>query len=159
ADGRRVVFCGEAIHSPGRIPRIAPLQYNYNDLHGAVQCVFSTRTLRVHKPDVLLPSLGEPMIGQCDAALEALQRNLSAMLGVRITMPETVKALDAQPLEKIPDHVWLDNHSVAKTWYLISKSGKALAIDYGYNTATLAWQGYAKPERRRALLHGLDGLK
>src|SRR5579883_3160333 len=68
--------------------------------------------------------------------------------------------METQPLQRITDHVWLDRHSVANTWYLISESGKALAIDYGYHKATVdAWPAYAKPERRRALLHGLDGLK
>ena len=32
AHGQRVIFCGEAIHSPGKLARVAPLQYNYNDL-------------------------------------------------------------------------------------------------------------------------------
>ena len=45
-DGAPIVFCAEAIHSPGRLARIAPLQYNYNDLGGAVNAFYSARDLR-----------------------------------------------------------------------------------------------------------------
>jgi glyoxylase-like metal-dependent hydrolase (beta-lactamase superfamily II) len=160
ADGRRAVFCGEAIHSPGRLARIAPLQYNYNDLSGALQCYFAARELRAGKPDVLLPSLGEPITTQTDAALAQLQDNLRQLASVRPSVRWQMDYLESEPLEQITEHVWRDRHSVANTWYLISESGKVLAFDYGYHQTTCAaWQGYPKPERRRALLHGLDSLK
>lgn len=158
-DGRRIVFCGEAIHSPGRLARIAPLQYNYNDLSGAVQCQYAAQVLRDYRPDALLPSLGDPILEQADAALELLQTNLRKLVSVRPGMADTLEALTQEPLRKVTDHVWLDTRSVANTWYLISESGKALAIDYGYNATTCSWPGYPHPEQRRALLHGLDGLK
>ena len=44
--GQRVAFAGEAIHSPGRMARIAPLQYDYNDLGGAVNAYWSAGELR-----------------------------------------------------------------------------------------------------------------
>ncbi len=158
-NGQRVVFCGEAIHSPGRLARVAPLQYNYNDLSGVVQCDYSARLLRAYKPDALLPSLGEPICQNADEALALLQENLRKLVAVRPGMAEQLQELDTPSLQKVTDHVWLDTHSMANTWYLLSDSGKALAIDYGYNTITCAWSGYPKPERRRALLHGLEGLK
>ncbi|MCW3100422.1 MAG: fold metallo-hydrolase [Chthonomonadaceae bacterium] len=158
-DGRRAVFCGEAIHSPGRMARIAPLQYNYNDLSGAIQADYSARTLRKWRPDVLFPSLGEPIRSEADAALELLQENLRRLVAVRPGMIAQMDRIDAQPLERITDHVWLDRHSMANTWYLISDAGKALAIDYGYHATTCAWSEYSRPARRRALLHGLEGLK
>ena len=52
-DGTLVVFCGETIHSPGRVARVAPFQYNYNDLGGAANCYASAQRLRAMKPDVL----------------------------------------------------------------------------------------------------------
>ncbi len=158
--GKRVVFCGEAIHSPGKIARVAPFQYNYNDLPGAVQCFFSTKSLRKWQPDALFPSLGEPILSAPDSALEQLQANLRHLVAPRQNVPEQIDYMDAPPLQKITEHVWLDTHSVANTWYIVSESGKVLAIDYGYHGATrAAWHGYPKPERRRALLHGLEGLK
>ncbi len=158
-DGRRAIFSAEAIHSPGRLTRVAPLQYNYNDLSGAVQCALSAKTLRERKPDVLLPSLGETIAQDTDGALALLLANLKALAAVRPGMSGQIDALDGEPLERVTDHVWRDRQSMANTWYLISESGKALAIDYGYHSATCAWSGYSKPERRRAILHGIDGLK
>jgi len=159
SDGRRAVFCGEAIHSPGRMARIAPLQYNYNDLSGAIQADYSARSLREWRPDVLLPSLGEPICTEADAALALLQENLRHLAAVRPGMVGQMDPLNSAPLERITDHVWLDRRSMANTWYVISDSGKALAIDYGYHAASTAWCHSARPARRRALLHGLDGLK
>lgn len=160
ASGQRAVFCGEAIHSPGRLARIAPLQYNYNDLPGAIQCYFSARELREWKPDVILPSLGEPMTVNADVALEELQKNLRRLVSVRPGMLKQIDYLESEPLEKVTEHVWRDRHSFANTWYVISESGKVLALDYGYHqTTSAAWVHSATPARRRALLHGLDGLK
>lgn len=159
-DGRRAVFCGEAIHSPGRLARVAPLQYNYNDLAGAGQCYYAAQCLRAWKPDVLLPSLGDPLCEETDAALAALQANLRKLVAVRPGMTEMLDRMDrGESLEKVTDHVWLDTQSVANTWFLLSDSGKALAIDYGYATLPGGWPGYPKPERRRALPHGLEALK
>ena len=59
---QRAVCCGEAIHSPGRVARVAPYQYNYNDLGGAVNAYYSAADLRRLHPDALLPSLGVPML-------------------------------------------------------------------------------------------------
>jgi len=159
SDGRRAVFCGEAIHSPGRMARIAPLQYNYNDLNGAGQADFSARALRQWRPDILLPSLGDPMCSDADAALALLQKNLRHLAAPRPDMTAPLNRLDSPPLERITDHLWLDRHSMANTWYLLSDSRKILAIDYGYNAASCLWSWYPRPAHRRALLHGLDGLK
>lgn len=156
---RRLVFCGEAIHSPGRLARIAPLQYNYNDLSGALGCHASAQRLRECRPDALLPSLGEPMLSETDAALEKLQESLRGLCAIYPGMNESLDAVRGEPLLRITDHVWRDTHSVANTHFLISDSGKALAIDYGYDLTALGWPAYSRPEHRRALLHGLDGLK
>jgi glyoxylase-like metal-dependent hydrolase (beta-lactamase superfamily II) len=159
-DGRRAAFCGEAIHSPGRLARLAPLQYNYNDLPGAVQCHYSACLLQDWKPDILLPGLGEPIVVRPHEALAQLQENLRLLAAVRPGMTNQMNRARPEPLVQVTDHVWLDPQSVANTWYIISESGKALAIDYGYHQTTCAaWQGYPKPERRRALLHGLESLK
>ena len=108
-DGRRAVFCGEAIHSPGRMARIAPLQYNYNDLSGAVQCALRPPSrLRQWRPDVLLPSLGEPICSEADAALALLQENLrQSGRGPAGHDRADGSRSSAEPLERVTDHVWL----------------------------------------------------
>ena len=159
ADGRRVVFCGEAIHSPGRIARIAPLQYNYNDLPGAVNCHMSAGFLRERRPDALLPSLGEPILSDMDAALAKLQESMAALCAGRPIEAAGIANLTPAPLERVTDHVWMAKQSVAVSWFVLSESGKALVLDYGYSTSGALLQGYPTPQRRRALLHSVGSLK
>ena len=159
-DGRKMIFTGEAIHSHGRIARIAPLQYNYNDLSGAIQACDSVRRLLTHKPSILLPSLGEPILKETENALLALKSNLGAILSVRPNAYKAMQELELEELEHVTEHVWRDRKSVANTWYLVSDSGKVLAMDYGYHLSTASsFPGYPKKDRRRALLHGTEALK
>ena len=157
--GRKVVVCGEAIHSPGRVARVAPYQYNYNDLPGALNAYASAQRLREVAPDALLPSLGEPMLEETDDALAELQDALRRLCAGRPGLHAWMDTVHTDELKKVTDHVWLSAHSGALSWFVISDSGKCLAIDYGYNGAATAPPGAASPRRRRALLHGLGGLK
>ncbi len=159
ADGKRLIFCGETIHSPGKIARVAPLQYNYHDLTGIGNVYYSTTRLRERKPDALLPSLGTPMIKDTDAALALLQENLDFHARGRAEWKPKHDLLKSEPLRKVTEHVWQDLHSVSTSWYVISRSGKVLALDYGYDVRGVAAPSYSKPMHRRALLHGVDALK
>ncbi len=169
-DGRTVVFSGEAIHSPGRVARIAPYQYDYNDLGGAVNAHYSAGALRRLGPDALLPSLGAPMLTDCDAALAALQDMLRRLCALRPLERDLIPVADDDRLVRITDHVWVEPHSEAASWYLLSDSGKAMVIDYGYrggfglNTPAgvdkkWQWPSYPMHSRRRVLLHGVDALR
>jgi hypothetical protein len=40
-----VVLCGKIVHSPGRIPRMAPLQHFYTDILNGRQAAIATRDL------------------------------------------------------------------------------------------------------------------
>jgi len=158
--GQKVVFSAEAIHSPGKMARIAPLQYNYNDLSGAVNACDSARRLLAVNPDCLFPSLGEPILMKTIYALQELTTNLESLLAVRPWASSANRELTTDDLEQVTEHVWRDRKSVATTWYLVADSGKILAFDYGYHLSTASsFPGYPKKDRRRALIHGLDALK
>ena len=157
-DGQKICFCGEAIHSPGRLARVAPLQYDYNDLNGAVNVIYSARELRKAAPDVLAPSLGDPILANTDAALELLEQNIRATLAPRPAYDELIEFLDVPPLTKVTDHVYQAAVGHASTWFVISASGKVLSIDYGYNMSVVR-PSYAYPRHRRALLHSVDALR
>jgi glyoxylase-like metal-dependent hydrolase (beta-lactamase superfamily II) len=170
-DGRTVVLCGETIHSPGRLPRLAPLQWGYNDLDGAYAVLASVRDLRKLQPDVLLPSLGEPILDGVDDALAALEENLRATLfgrldpelGVEADPEDGLKRLAGPTgaLARLSDHVWCSTEGEAIATFLLSEAGETLALDYGYDTTHCvpSWQMEARPLGRRALLHSLDGLE
>lgn len=158
--GRRIVFCGEAIHSPGKVARVAPYQYNYNDLGGAVNAWWTARDLRRLQPDALLPSLGVPMLQACDEALAQLQASLLRLCKDRPLELRQISKAEQPALIRVTDHVWMTAQSESRNFFLISESGKALVIDYGYHDARgLLAPGYSKPYRRRPLLHSLDALK
>jgi glyoxylase-like metal-dependent hydrolase (beta-lactamase superfamily II) len=157
--GQNVIFCGEAIHSPGRLARLAPLQYNYNDLPGAVNCHLAAQTLRDRQADALLPSLGLPILTETDAALAQLQESLVFLCKGRPGEAAAIANLEEKPLERVTDHVWMSTQSVSINWFVLSESGKALVIDYGYSTRGALLPGYPTPQRRRALLHSLTALK
>ncbi|MDQ3812647.1 MAG: MBL fold metallo-hydrolase, partial [Armatimonadota bacterium] len=160
ADGmHKIVCCGEAIHSPGKLARIAPLQYNYNDLGGAVNAFTAARWLREYQPDVLLPSLGQPMPGDTDAALAQLQDALRFLVAGRPGMTEWLDSLGPERLERVTDHVWRTTQTESVNWFIISDSDKAMVIDYGYDVRNLTQTAYPRPANRRAILHSLEALK
>lgn len=156
--GRRIVFSAEAIHSPGRLPRVAPLQYDYNDLLGALNGYYSAQVLRDHRPDALFPSLGEPILERTDEALAKLQDNLRALCARRPGLPEQMDAIHDENLIRVSDHVWLCPHGIARTHFILSDSGRAMCIDYGYTLGPVQFANYSRPARRRAILHGLRAL-
>jgi len=156
---QRAWFCGEAIHSHGRLARVAPLQYYYNDLYGIVNCVYSAQQLIENDAQLLLPSLGEPILESAQDALSALQTSMRKLGENRPMMPDECEMTTEQPLVKVTDHVYMSPHSNAKTWFIISESGKVMSIDYGYHWFGTQRPGYPHPYNRRALLHSVKGLK
>ena len=170
--GRLIVACGETIHSPGRVARLAPLQWGYNDLEGAIAVVGSVRELRRRAPDVLLPSLGTPIVDDPDGALHELETALGDLAWDRVgpaagvqPVPDSTVVRGLRPgvgeLERVSDHVWRSTEAGAASTFVGSESGEALAIDYGYNLArgVVSDQVVGRPTTRRALLHSLDGLE
>jgi glyoxylase-like metal-dependent hydrolase (beta-lactamase superfamily II) len=161
--GRRLAFTGETVCGPdGRTSRLASLQYDYNDLGGAVNLWHSAGRLLAARPDRLLPSRGEPMDDPA-AALTALRANLrridEILPGFAASLPGS-DAPEADDLEEIlPGRLFRSRHSFANTHFVIGESGRVLALDYGYNQTGFRMPQRQHPSTRRALLHGLDGLR
>jgi glyoxylase-like metal-dependent hydrolase (beta-lactamase superfamily II) len=158
-DKDTAAFCGEVIHSPGKVARLAPLQQMYNDLCGAVSLIHSIDLLRREKPALLLPSLGVPMLDHADDALSQLDATMRATLADRPDLLEELARFDQPELLKITDHIYQSTFGCACTWFLLSRSGKAMAIDYGHCTTLIQFRNYTYPRHRRSKLHGLAGLK
>ena len=146
--GARLAFCGETIHSPGRVPRIAPLQYGYLQMPGVVNVINAARDLRRRRPDVLLPSLGEPILDDADAALAALEPNLRrvGIDGVEWGL------LDEPPVRQIGEHVWQTAGAMAVTTFVLAPSGKAMVMDLGFDLVAAGLAGMWPTHVRRASL-------
>ena len=170
--GRLVAFCGETIHSPGRVPRLAPLQYNYDDLGGAVSVAFSVEQLRGHRVELLLPSLGEPIGQGVDEALVALHENLLVHSWDREPESAVLGLVGSDRVEQLSPSVWRSTQAAAASHFVVGRSGRALAIDYGYwypsgsgafdtglGYEPIVLPAYPFPGRRRPLLHSLDALR
>lgn len=157
--GTRTLFCGELIHSPGRIARVAPLQYNYNDLPGALQLLDSVGVARETGASLLAPSLAPDVIPDADAALEALADSLRFSLQGRPEVASVISRIGTDDLIPITEHLVQSRDSEASTYFLISTSGKVLSIDYGYRGAMSFSGAYPYPRHRRPRLHGISALK
>jgi glyoxylase-like metal-dependent hydrolase (beta-lactamase superfamily II) len=153
------VFCGELIHSPGKILRIAPLQYNYNDLPGARNLLYSIHQVRRLRPGFLASSTGPELIEDPEPALDELAARLTGALLARGIEEPTLAGTAEDALTRITLHLYQSRFAEASTYFLLSESGKALAIDYGYRAGLGFGASYPFPRNRRPLLHGLEPLQ
>ncbi|MFO1539220.1 MAG: MBL fold metallo-hydrolase [Chloroflexota bacterium] len=153
----RAICVGETIHSPGRVPRVAPFQWDYNGLPGAVEVWHAAADLRRRAPAALLPSMGEPILTAIDAALAALQDSMRALVG-DMAMETAWIAEPRMALQRVSERVWVTRDTHSASLFVTGTSGRALAIDYGYHHWRVGMSQPA-PHRRRSLLHTLDLLR
>ncbi len=133
-DGRRVAFCGDLIAAPGKVHRVHDLQWGYSQLDGVNAAAVSLRTLARTEPDWLLPSHGELMDDPTEA-IERLRANLGQLYDVAKHTPEvprTPQISTGQYMQPISPHVWANRNSESNFYALVSDSGRALLLDYGF---------------------------
>jgi len=156
--GRRLAFIGELMCAPGRVARLSPLQYNYNDLTGLENVTLSWERVMAARPDLVLPSLGEPFADVAGAQakwrenaerFEALQPGIKA----RLTQPSRVG------LEEVLPRLYRADGAVAETHFVVSRSGRVLALDYGYDARGVRFPNRLESWTRRPLLHSVDELR
>jgi hypothetical protein len=97
-----------------------------------VNAYHSAGVLRRLAPEMLLPSLGRVMDQDVDGALSSLQDSLSRLCDPRPLERAQIADVEEDRLERVTDHVWFDPRGMAIPWFVLSDSGKALVIDYGY---------------------------
>ena len=158
AGGRKVVFVGELMSGPGRLARLAPLQYQYNDLLGGDNVLRSWDRVLAANPAAAFPSLGEPF-GEIHAAVGQLRRNLARFDTIHPGYAARLAEPSAPGIEEILPRLYRARKTVAETHFIIGRSGRVLALDYGYDMAGIRFPGRAKFSTRRTLLHSLEALK
>lgn len=153
---RHLAFVGEALGAGGKLERVAPLQYDYNDLGGAVNLFHSLGRLRQAAPDRAFPSFGPPV----DTPLQdiaVLQGRLRDLSRIQPLLGPRFQKEDEDDLVEVLPHLLYSKYANGRSHFVISDTGKILALDYGYST------GYVLPtvshrSNRRPLLHSLRGL-
>lgn len=154
----RTAFTGELIHSAGRVARISPFQYNYNDLTGLENVLRSAERILAAAPDRVLPSLGEP-ISDYGHAVAALRNNVAGFEQLQPGVVAAAVSPAPNGIELVLPRLYRAQGSSAETHFLIGRSGRILALDYGYDTVGVKFPARLAWWTRRPLLHSLSALK
>jgi glyoxylase-like metal-dependent hydrolase (beta-lactamase superfamily II) len=156
-DGRRMAFTGDLLHGAGKVWSLASMQWSYSGLEGAAASVISLDLLADRDPDLLLPSHGRPIARPAEA-IAATRRNLQAMVDFRRDDHWDLGARLRQPYEEVTPHLLRNRTSLATSYALLSDSGAALLIDYGFDMITGIPVADDRSSRR-PWLASLDALK
>ena len=155
-DGQKLAFTGDLIYAPGKVWSLAATQWSYNGGEGLPATVASLLDLKERQPDLLLPSHGEPIPNPA-VAIDLTVERLLELMKHRQQNPNLLESI-ANPYSAITPHLLRSNQNSAVTYVLLSSSGKALLIDFGYDFMTGLAPGQDRSERR-PWLYTLNNLK
>ena len=146
--GRCLAFVGDLLYGDGQLWSLAATQWSYSGVEGQEATIVSAVELAKRRPDVLLPSHGGA-IDDPGTALERLRARLGELVQLRL-IGESSGLEDRlrEPFDRLTQHLWRNRTTFANSYVLVSETGAALGIDFGYDMAT--W--------RRPLLWSLADL-
>ena len=147
-NGKRVAFVGDLLFGDGKVWSLAATQWSYTGVEGQEATIVSLAQLVKRQPDVLLPSHGGP-IDNVEAAVRSVRTRLGELVAMRLDGEWGLEDRLRAPFDQITAHFWRNRSTFANSYVLVSETGAALGIDFGYDMAT--W--------RRPLLWSLDGLE
>jgi glyoxylase-like metal-dependent hydrolase (beta-lactamase superfamily II) len=157
-DGRQTVFSGDLIYSDGKIQNLYDLQYYYQEHEGVDFSLYSiTELLNLH-PVLLCPSHGKP-ISEPIVAMENLRSKL--LDWYHFWKPTGTPTFQFKSTEVSP-HLIAHPLPTSNFYAILSRSGKAMLIDYGSASWTFftsfrdATDTYG---RMRFVEHGLNALR
>ncbi|MFN2418531.1 MAG: MBL fold metallo-hydrolase, partial [Candidatus Limnocylindria bacterium] len=155
-DGRRVAFTGDLIYASGKVWSLAATMWSYNEMPGLASTILSLLALRDEAPDLLLPSHGEP-IQDPIKAIDRTVTELRRLIEFRGANPELDDWLE-RPYVSLTTHLLHNRTSHSFSYVLVSDSGKALVLDFGYDMITGLPMGNDRSSRR-PWLYTLDTLR
>ena len=158
-DGRRVAFTGDLLYEGGKVWSLAATQWSYGGVEGQAATILSCRILARHAPERLLPSHGEP-IDDPAGALADTSRRLTEIMELRrqAERPWNLEQWLDRPWEPLTPHLLRNRTSIAACFALLSDSGAALLIDWGYDLWTGLTLGLDR-SGNRPLLESIGSLK
>jgi glyoxylase-like metal-dependent hydrolase (beta-lactamase superfamily II) len=146
-EGRKLAFAGDLLYGDGKVWSLAATQWSYTGVEGQEATIGSLAELAKHAPDVVLPSHGEP-VEDVAATLSKLRARLGELVRLRLVDDWGLEDRLRSPFDRITPHLWRNRTTFANSYVLLSETGAALGLDFGYDMAT--W--------RRPLLWSLADL-
>ena len=146
SDGRRIVFCGDAICAPGKIWTPYTTDWHHATDEGLVKAAESLRRVASLRPTLLCPEHGPPLHENIQSALEQTVLNLQSAAtlksferfrqqqGPDVSLPQflapdqvgsSTPAGNTKPWTKLSPHLFLTGN----TYALASKDGPVLLVD------------------------------
>ena len=156
-DGRRLAFCGDLVYGDGKLWSLAATQWSYSGADGLAATHVSCAVLADREPDVLLPGHG-PVVEDPASALAAVRRRVKELFDLRLEQPWDLDDMYAHPWAPVTPHLLRNRASFANSYALVSETGAALLIDFGYDVTT-GLVPRTEREARRPLLWPLDALR
>ena len=156
-DGLRLAFVGDLLYGPGKVWSLAATQWTYGGSEGAAATHVSCGVLAAREPDLLLPSHGEP-VHDAVAALALTRSRLQELVDLRRQTPWDLERWLAHPFDPVTPHLLRNRTAIAHSYVLLSESGAALLLDFGYDLST-GHPHDGERAARRPLLASLDALR
>ena len=157
AGGRRLAFTGDLLYAPGKVWSLAATQWSYSGVEGQIATFVSCGVLAGREPDLLLPSHGEP-IDDPPAALALTRERIRELATMRLETEWDLEDWQQNAWAPITPHLARDRTSFATSYALLSESGAALLVDWGYHVAT-GLTPLTDRTARRPLLASIDTLR
>jgi glyoxylase-like metal-dependent hydrolase (beta-lactamase superfamily II) len=154
--GHRLAFSGDLIYGDGKLWSLAATQWTYTGVEGQIATSISLALLGDRRPDVLLPSHGDP-IADPAAAIGRTRSSLAELVALRREEGSDVDEWFRNPWQELSPHLLRSRTTMATSYLLRSETGRSLLVDWGYDL----WTGSpVAPERaaRRPLLATLEGF-
>jgi glyoxylase-like metal-dependent hydrolase (beta-lactamase superfamily II) len=145
-DGRKLAFSGDLIAGPGKLWSLAATQWSYNGAEGVAATLASLLDLNEREREMLLPSHGLIMRNP-GPAISLLCDRLRLLLRQRKQNPRLLE-LRERPFEVLSPHLLCNRTALAFHFVLLSDSGEALFIDFGYDFMVGTAAGSDRASRR-----------
>ena len=125
-DGKRTAFTGDLMHSPGKLVNLWDTQINYGGAEGVDLGAFSLARLREQKPALVVPSHGAPLPDPDHGIQQTIDRLVEYYRFHTGPSPSLLSRGYA-----VSPHLIAHHQTTSSFYAILSKSGKAMFIDYG----------------------------
>lgn len=146
-DGEVIGFSGDLIYAPGKVWSLAATQWSYTQNEGPAMTVLSAQMLAREGVTRLAPSHGA-VIDDAASALDLLARTMQEYVDSRRSYPWDLMARLDDPYVALSEHLLLNRTSMSCSYVVLSESGEALIVDYGYDMTTGLVPGQERASRR-----------